>query len=173
MVITAEDLVRLQKHKTETSPARRQDAVQLEGFDYIELYVSNARQAAYFYRAAFGFTPVAFCGLETGVRDRTSILIQQNDIRLLLTAPMGPDHPIAEHVKLHGDDVKDIALTTKDAARAFEATVRRGARPVMEPTVIEGPGGQVVKATIATFGDTVHSFIQRQGVISRSKILRR
>jgi 4-hydroxyphenylpyruvate dioxygenase len=161
MATTTDELKRLHEQEAEASRSDEQGSVQLKGFDYIELYVGNASQAAYFYRAAFGFTPIAHRGLETGVRDRTSILVEQNDIRLVLTAALGPDHPIAEHVKLHGDDVKDIAFTTDDAAHAFEVTVKRGAQPIMEPTVIEGPGGSIVKATIGAFGDTVHSFIQR------------
>ena len=105
MVTTAEELMLIETESLEL----------LKGFDYIELYVGNARQAAHFYRTAFGFTPIAYCGLETGVRDRTSIVVQQNDITLMLTAPLTPESPVAEHVKLHGDDVKDIALTVVDA----------------------------------------------------------
>jgi 4-hydroxyphenylpyruvate dioxygenase len=135
----------------------------LKGFDYIELYVGNARQAAHFYRTAFGFVPVAYSGLETGVRDRTSIVMRQNDITLMLTAALTPDSPVAEHVKLHGDDVKDIALNVTDAELAFEMAVENGARAIMQPTVIEGGEGSITKATISAFGDTVHSFIQRNG----------
>jgi 4-hydroxyphenylpyruvate dioxygenase len=153
MVTTAEEL-RLQET----------DGIELlKGFDYIELYVGNARQAAHFYRTAFGFVPIAYSGLETGVRDRTSIVVQQNDVTLMLTAALTPDSPIAEHVKLHGDDVKDIALNVADAELAFEVAVENGARAIMKPTVIEGLGGSITKATIAAFGDTVHSFIQRNG----------
>ena len=137
------------------------DFLQLKGIDYVEFYVGNARQAAQFYRTAFGFKPVAYAGLETGVRDRTSFVLEQRHIRLVLTGSLDPDTPIAEHVKLHGDGVKDIAFTVDDAAQAFTETVKRGALPVLEPTVIEGQKGQVIKATIAAYGDTVHSFIQR------------
>jgi 4-hydroxyphenylpyruvate dioxygenase len=135
----------------------------LKGFDYIELYVGNARQAAHFYRTAFGFTPIAYSGLETGVRDRTSIVVRQNDVTLMLTAPLTPDSPVAEHVKLHGDDVKDIALTVADAALTYEIAVENGARSIMPPTVIESAEGSVKKATIGAFGDTVHSFVERNG----------
>ena len=135
----------------------------LQNFDYIELYVGNARQAAHYYRTAFGFKPIAFSGLETGSRDRGSIVVKQNDVTLMLTSPLTSDSPVAEHVKLHGDDVKDIAFTVKDAAAAFEFAVERGAKPIMPPTVIEDPHGSIKKATIGAFADTVHSFIQRNG----------
>jgi len=137
------------------------DFLQLKGIDYVEFWVGNARQAAHYYRTAFGFTPVAYAGLETGVRDRASFVLEQRHIRLVLTGVLGGDSPIAEHVRLHGDGVRDIAFTVDDAAGAFRATVERGAKPIMQPTVIEGQKGSVVKATIATYGDTVHSFIQR------------
>ncbi len=145
----------------EITRSQEGDFLQLKGIDYVEFYVGNARQAAHFYRMAFGFLPVAYAGLETGIRDRASFLLQQRNIRLVLTGALGPGSPIAEHVKLHGDGVKDIAFTVGDAERAFEETVKRGARPVMEPRIIEGQKGHVIKATIATYGDTVHSFIQR------------
>ncbi len=145
----------------EMTRAQEGDFLQLKGIDYVEFYVGNARQAAHYYRTAFGFTPLAYAGLETGVRDRCSFVLEQRTIRLVLTSALSPDSPIAEHVKRHGDGVKDIALLVDDARGAFEATVARGAGPVMEPTVLEGKKGQIVKATIATYGDTVHSFIQR------------
>ncbi len=137
------------------------DFLQLKGIDYVEFWVGNARQAAHYYRTAFGYTPLAYAGLETGVRDRASFVLQQRNIRLVLTGALDAQSPIAEHVRLHGDGVRDIAFTVDDATHAFEATVERGARPVLEPTVIEGQKGSVTKATIATYGDTVHSFIQR------------
>lgn len=135
----------------------------LQGFDYIELYVGNARQASHFYRTALGFTPIAHSGLETGLRDRASIVVQQNDVMLMLTSPLTPDSPVAEHVKLHGDDVKDIAFTVTDAAAAFESAVARGAKPILEPTTFQDDRGSIKKATIGAFGDTVHSFIERNG----------
>lgn len=140
----------------------QKDFPQLKDFDYLEFYVGNAHQAAHFYRTAFGFTPLAYSGLETGTRRSVSYVIEQRNIRLMLTSALDSNDPIAEHVKLHGDGVKDIAFTVPDAGRAFEAAVKRGARPVMEPTLIEDDDGQVIKATIATFGDTVHSLIQRR-----------
>jgi 4-hydroxyphenylpyruvate dioxygenase len=135
---------------------------QIDGIDYVEFYVGNAAQAAHFYRLAFGFTPVALATLETGERERTSYALRQNRITLIFTSALTPGNCVAEHVNLHGDSVKDIAFTVGDATRAFEETVRRGARPVMEPTVYEQDEGRVVKATVAACGDTVHSFIERQ-----------
>jgi 4-hydroxyphenylpyruvate dioxygenase len=140
---------------------KARDSLQLNGIDYIELYVGNARQAAHFYRTAFGFTPIAYAGLETGVRDRASYVLQQREIRLVVTAPLGPEGPIAEHVRLHGDGVKDIAFGVDDARQAFAMAVARGAEPVVEPMVIAGQKGSIVKATIKAYGDTVHSFVER------------
>ena len=134
----------------------------LQGFDYLELYVGNARQAAHYYRTAFGYQLLAYAGPETGVRDRVSFVVAQGEIRLVLTSATTPESEIAEHFHLHDDGVKDIAFTVADAAAAFEQTVSNGAKPVMEPTVLEDRNGQLVKATVAVFGDTVHSFIQRR-----------
>jgi 4-hydroxyphenylpyruvate dioxygenase len=145
----------------EVERGQEQDFLPLKGIDYVEFYVGNARQAAHYYRLAFGFKPIAYAGLETGVRDRTSYVMEQRNIRLMLTGALDPDSPIAEHVKLHGDGVKDIAFTVEDAGSAFEEAVKRGATPLLEPTVIEGQKGRIIKATIAAYGDTVHSFIQR------------
>lgn len=145
----------------ETTPNQATDPLSLRGIDYVEMYVGNARQAAHFYRTAYGFTPVAYAGLETGVRDRISFVMQQRTIRLVLTGALSPDSPIAEHVKLHGDGVKDIALEVDNVESAFAAAVARGATPLLEPTVIESKWGRVHKATIHAYGDTVHTFIQR------------
>ena len=134
-----------------------------EAIDYIEFYVGNVRQAAHFYRTAFGLTPTAYAGLETGLRDRASCIVEHEGVRLVLTSALDPDSPIAEHVNLHGDGVKDIAFRTQDAARDFQAAVKRGARPVLEPVVTEDECGRFVKATIGACGDTVHSFIERDG----------
>jgi 4-hydroxyphenylpyruvate dioxygenase len=135
---------------------------QVEGYDYIEYYVGNAHQAAHFYRTAFGLTPVAYAGLETGERSRVSYVLQQGQIRLVLTSALRADDPAAEHVRLHGDGVKDIALTVRDATAAFHESVKRGARPVAEPRVCEDEHGRVVKATVAAYGDTVHTFVERR-----------
>lgn len=140
----------------------QQNPLHLKAIDHIEFYVGNARQAAHFYRTAFGFKPVAFAGLETGVRDRVSFIVEQNNIRLVLTSAILPEGQVADHIKLHGDGVKDIALTVDDTEGAFGEAVRRGARPIMEPTIIEDDERRIVKATIGAYGDTVHSFIERR-----------
>lgn len=139
------------------------DSLTLKGFDYVELYVGNASHAAHFYRTAFGFRPVAYTSLETGNRDRVSYVMEQGNIRLILTAAVTPDSLVAEHVRKHGDSVKDIAFTVDNAANVFEAAISRGAQPVMEPTVFESETGLLKKATIRSFGNTVHSFIERDG----------
>jgi len=136
--------------------------LQIEGLDHIELYVGNINLAMHFFRTAFGFSPVAYAGLETGVRDRASYLIEQGDIRLVLTGPINQDCVINEHLKLHGDSVKEIAFRVNDVSRTVEAAVSRGAKVMMEPTVLELESGRIVKSTIAAFGDTVHSFVQRE-----------
>ena len=133
----------------------------LEGTDHVELWVGNARQAAYHYRNAFGFDVVAYAGPETGVRDRASYVLQQGKVRLVLTAPLQPDGPIAEHVRLHGDGVRAIALRVEDARAAYEAATSRGARSVGEPTTVTDDDGAITFASVATFGDTVHHFVER------------
>ncbi|HYG11055.1 MAG TPA: 4-hydroxyphenylpyruvate dioxygenase [Pyrinomonadaceae bacterium] len=136
---------------------------QIKEIAYVEFYVGNASQAAHFYRTAFGFQPVAKATLETGERERTSFVLRQNQITLILTSALTPASPVAEHVRTHGDSVKDIAFAVDDAAQTFAEVVKRGARPLLQPTVFEQNGARVVKATIEAFGDTVHSFIERHG----------
>ncbi len=140
-----------------------EDFLPIQDWDHIEFYVSNARQASFFYSYAFGMDIVAYAGLETGVLDRTSYVLQSGDVRFAVTSPMQSDHPIAEFVKKHGDGVRDIALRVDDAAQAWRETTKRGARSVMEPTVIEDPkgNGTIKRAAIATYGDVIHSFIER------------
>ncbi len=138
----------------------QESKVQLKGIDFIELYVGNALQAAHFYHSVFGFTPIASLGLETQVRDHVSIAMQQGQAYLVLTASLEASSPIAEHVRLHGDGVKDVAFRVANAAVAFQRAVQWGARSVMEPTVFRDEQGSVTKATVATYGDTTHSFIQ-------------
>jgi 4-hydroxyphenylpyruvate dioxygenase len=133
----------------------------LEGVDHIEFFVGNARQAAHFYRTAFGFDVVAYSGPETGVRDRASYALRQGDVTLVMTAPLTPDGEVADHVRLHGDGVRTLAFTVDDAMAAFQDAVSRGARPVAEPHVIEDQKGAVRLATVRTFGDTVHTFVER------------
>src|SRR5215510_5701775 len=141
--------------------------LQIKNIDYVEFYVGNASQATHFYRMAFGFTPIAFSSLETGERDRTSFVLQQNNVTLIFTSALSPGSPVAEHVRIRGDSVKDIAFNVDDVQYTFQETLRRGARPVLEPTVFEQEEGRFVKATVAAYGDTVHSFIQRDGADTR------
>lgn len=137
----------------------------LTGIDYIELYVGNALQAAHFYRTAFGFAPIAFQGLETGVRDRVSYIMHQEACFFILTAPLNPRSPIAEHVRLHGDGIKDIAFRVTDVAHTFEQAVRGGAQPLLEPTRIQDEAGTITKATVGVYGNLTHSFIQRDAFV--------
>ncbi|NUY81297.1 4-hydroxyphenylpyruvate dioxygenase [Flavobacterium sp. MAH-1] len=139
-----------------------QDFLPLLGTDYVELYVGNAKQAAHFYKTAFGFQSVAYAGLETGVKDRTSYVIQQGKIRFVLTTPLTPDSPINDHLKKHGDGVKVAALWVEDARSAFEETTKRGAKPFMEPTVEKDEFGETVRSGIYTYGETVHMFVERK-----------
>ena len=137
------------------------NVLKLKYFDYIELYVGNPVQAAHYYQTAFGFTPIAYAGLETQIRDKASFVLQQGNIRLVLTGGFDADSPINEHVRIHGDSVKDIAFEVDDATAVFDMAMAHGAKAVLEPTVFEGQKGRVIKATIAAYGDTVHSFVQR------------
>jgi 4-hydroxyphenylpyruvate dioxygenase len=139
------------------------DPLDLLGIDHVEFYVSNARQAAHFYRTTLGLTPIAYAGLETGHRDRASYVLQRRNVRFVLTAPLLPDHPIGAHVARHGDGVRDIALRVQDAAAAYAAACANGAVGVSPPTVLEDDHGRVVRASIAAYGDTIHSFIEREG----------
>ena len=139
-----------------------QDFLPLLGTDYVEFYVGNAKQAAHYYKTAFGFQSHAYAGLETGLRDRTSYVLKQDKIRLVLTTAMNSNSSIGEHVKKHGDGVKVIALWVEDATNAFNETVKRGAKPFMEPTVEKDEHGEVVRAGIYTYGETVHMFVERK-----------
>jgi 4-hydroxyphenylpyruvate dioxygenase len=137
------------------------DFMPLDGWDHVELWVGNAKQAAYFYEHAFGFTRIAYAGPETGVRDRASYVLGQGDIRLVVTSALREDHEITKHHARHGDGVKDIALTVPDATEAYRQAVQRGARGVREPTRLEDEQGAVELAAIATYGDTIHTFVDR------------
>src|SRR6184192_2578802 len=139
-----------------------EDFMPLLGIDHVEYYVGNARQAAYFYSKAFGFHVAAYAGPETKVRDRASWLVEQGEARYVFTGSMGPEGPIADHVREHGDGVKDVAFRVPDASDAFEQATSRGATAVLEPTVLEDEHGKVVHSAIAAYGDTVHSFIERE-----------
>jgi 4-hydroxyphenylpyruvate dioxygenase len=138
------------------------DFLPLNGTDYVEFYVGNARQSAHYYRSAFGFRLAAYRGPETGVRDRSSYVLVQNKIRLVLTTPLQPDHPIAEHIRVHGDGVRDIALWVDDAEAAWRATTTRGARSVRAPEVLRDEHGEVCLSAIGAYGDTIHTFVERR-----------
>ena len=139
-----------------------QDFLPLLGTDYVEFYVGNAKQAAHYYKTAFGYQSLAYAGLETGVRDRTSYVLAQGKIRLVLTTALISDSEIGEHVKKHGDGVKVIALWVEDARQAFIETTKRGAKVYLEPTVESDEFGEVVRAGIYTYGETVHLFVERK-----------
>ena len=145
------------------APHSTEDFMPLHGIDHVELFVGNATQSAYFYTHAFGFREVAYAGLETGVRDRTSHVLQQGRIRLVLTGALTPDHEIGAHQARHGDGVKVIALSVPDAEYAFRTAVQKGAEPLREPWVTEDEHGRVKQATIAIYGETVHTFVERTG----------
>ncbi len=138
------------------------DFLPINGTDYVEFYVGNAKQAAYYYQTAFGFQPLAYSGLETGDKEKTSYVLKQDKIRFVLTTAMNADSQVAEHAKVHGDGVKFVALWVDDARKSFEETVKRGAKPFMEPTVEKDEHGQVVRAGIHTYGETVHLFVERK-----------
>ena len=139
-----------------------QDFLPLLGTDYVEFYVGNAKQAAHFYKTAFGFQSEAYSGLETGKKDRVSYVLRQDKIRLVLTSPLGSASPINEHIVKHGDGVKVVALWVEDARSAFEETTKRGAKPFMEPEVEKDEHGEVVRSGIYTYGETVHMFVERK-----------
>ena len=139
-----------------------QDFLPINGTDYVELYVGNAKQAAHYYKTAFGFQSFAYCGLETGNKAYCSYVVAQDKIRLVLTTPFDPESEISDHIRRHGDGVKVIALWVDDARKAFEETTKRGAVAVMEPTVFSDENGEVVKASIKTYGDTIHTFVERK-----------
>ncbi|HEY9114887.1 MAG TPA: 4-hydroxyphenylpyruvate dioxygenase [Bacteroidales bacterium] len=139
-----------------------QKSLPINGTDYVEFYVGNAKQAAHFYQSAFGFQPVAFAGLETGLKDRVSYVLRQNKVTFVLTGALTPESEIAVHHKLHGDGVKVIALWVEDARKSFEETVKKGAKPYKEPYVLKDDKGEVVMAGIYTYGETVHMFVERK-----------
>ena len=148
--------------QTQILTSTANDFLPINGTDYIEFYVGNAKQAAYFYRTAFGFKLVAYAGPETGVRDRASYVLQQNKVRFVLTTPMHPGNDIANHINHHGDGVRTLALWVDDATKSWEETTKRGAVSVQEPTTISDDHGTVVISGIRTYGDTVHMFVERK-----------
>jgi len=139
------------------------DFLPLKGTDHVEFYVGNARQAAYFYRVAFGMSLVAYAGPETGVRDRASYVLQQGKVRFVLTTALRPDSTIAQHVHKHGDGVRAISLWVDDAAHCWREATTRGASSVQEPTTLADEKGSAVIASIAAYGDTIHTFVERTG----------
>lgn len=139
-----------------------QDFLPLLGTDYVELYVGNAKQAAHFYKTAFGFQSVAYAGLETGLKDKTSYVLKQDKIRLVLTSPLNHESTLNDHLRKHGDGVKVVALWVDDATAAFYETTKRGAKPFLEPTVEKDEFGQVIRSGIYTYGETVHIFVERK-----------
>ncbi len=138
-----------------------QDFLPLKGTDYVEFYVGNAKQSARYYQEAFGYELIAYAGPETNVRDRASYVLQQDKIRLVLTSSLLPESDISHHVKTHGDGVKVLALWVDDARKAYDETTRRGARSAQEPKVLKDENGEVVTASIYTYGDTIHTFVER------------
>ncbi|MDQ6664780.1 MAG: 4-hydroxyphenylpyruvate dioxygenase [Acidobacteriota bacterium] len=145
-----------------TGPVAPTDFLPLNGTDYVEFYAGNAKQAAHFYRSAFGMRLTAYRGPETGTRDRASYLLEQEKIRFVLTTPMQPDGPIADHIGRHGDGVRDIALWVNDAESAYRETTKRGAKSVRPPETIEDKNGEIRISAIAAYGDTIHSFVERR-----------
>jgi len=139
-----------------------QDFLPLLGTDYVEFYVGNAKQAAHYYKTAFGFQSHAYSGLETGNRESVSYVLKQDKIRLILTTPLNSKSPINDHLRKHGDGVKVIALWVEDATKAWEETTKRGAKSYMEPTKESDKDGEVVRSGIYTYGDTVHMFVERK-----------
>jgi 4-hydroxyphenylpyruvate dioxygenase len=137
------------------------DFMPLDGWDHIELYVGNAKQAAYFYEHAFGFRRTAYAGPETGVRDRASYVLEQGDVRLVVTSGLREDSEVTRFACVHGDGVKDIALRVPDAREAYRQAVQRGARGIAEPRWVEDEFGRVELASIATYGEVVHTFVGR------------
>lgn len=131
----------------------------LKKIHHVEFYVGNAKQAEFYYRMAFGFSRQAYSGLETGNRETTSYVLKQNRVNFILTTPLNPEHPAAEHIKLHGDGVRDIAFLVEDADQAFNEAIKRGAKAVTEPFDWNDENGSVRKAAIRTYGDTIHSLI--------------
>ena len=138
------------------------DFLPLQGTDYVEFYVGNAKQAAHFYKTAFGFQSLAYAGPETGMRDKVSYVIRQHKLTFVLTTPLKTNNPIADHIYKHGDGVKVIALKVEDAKNAFDETTKRGGKPYMEPVVLKDDNGEVVLSGIHTYGDTVHLFVERK-----------
>ncbi len=139
-----------------------QDFLPINGTDHIEFYVGNAKQAALYYQHCLGFELIAYAGPETGVKDKCSYVLKQDKIRFVLTTSLHPDSIISNHVKKHGDGVKVLALWVDDATKSFQETTSRGAEPVSEPTKIQDEFGEIIMASIQTYGETIHTFVERK-----------
>ena len=153
--------------QTSVSANPATDFLPLLGTDYVEFYVGNAKQAAHFYKTAFGFQSLAYAGPETGMKDKVSYVIRQHKLTFVLTTPLRSNNPVADHIYKHGDGVKVLALKVDDAAKAFKETTQRGAKPYLNTTILKDDNGEVVLSGIHTYGDTVHLFVERnnyQGV---------
>jgi 4-hydroxyphenylpyruvate dioxygenase len=137
------------------------DFLPLQGTDYVEFYVGNAKQAAHYYKSAFGFQSIAYSGPETGNKDTVSYVVRQNKLTFMFTTALRPEHPVAAHTHLHGDGVRVLALRVDDAAGAWRETTTRGAKSFMEPTTLADKHGEVTLSGIHTYGDTIHLFVQR------------
>jgi 4-hydroxyphenylpyruvate dioxygenase len=157
MESTSESTLNLKKINPEA-----EDFLPLNGTDYVELYVGNAKQSAHYYKTAFGFQAEAYSGLETGRKDQVSYVLRQDKIRLVLTTPLTPDSPINEHIRKHGDGVKVVALWVDDAAKSWEETTKRGAKSFLEPETVEDQDGHIVRSGIHTYGETIHIFVERK-----------
>jgi 4-hydroxyphenylpyruvate dioxygenase len=151
-----------QELETKSKTPAQKDFLPIEGWDHVEFYVGNAKQSSFFYQYGMGFRLIAYSGLETGNKEKASYVLEQGKIKIVLSTPLQPDNNISEHIKKHGDGVRDIALTVKDAAGAYRETTKRGAKSVMEPTEFKDEHGTVIKSAIQTYGDTIHSFVERK-----------
>jgi len=149
-------------YASKTSTEEQEDFMPINGTDYLELYVSNSKQAAHFYKTAFGFQSLAYAGLETGLTDRESYVVGQDKIRLILTSPLQSGTDIGRHIDQHGDGVKVIALWVDDATYAYRTAIDRGAKSYFEPIKEEDDDGSVVRSGIYTYGETVHIFVERK-----------
>lgn len=147
---------------TKNKPTTQQDTFPIKGTDHIEFYVGNAKQAVNYYQTAFGFKLVAYRGPETGVRDKVSYVLQQGKIRFVLTAALAPEHEVSKHVYKHGDGVKVLALWVDDAEYAYQTALERGAKSAAAPQVMKDEHGKIVTASIHTYGETVHTFVERK-----------
>jgi 4-hydroxyphenylpyruvate dioxygenase len=147
--------------KVAPGSAATEDFLSIRAIDHLEFWVGNARQAAFYYQHAFGLAITGYAGLETGVRDRASYVLQQGKVRFIFSTPLGPEGTMADQIRLHGDGVHDIALEVEDVDRSYRETTKRGAKGVQEPTTVKDEHGEIRRASVATYGDTVHSFIDR------------